>query len=111
MKPIRHLVGSSEEELAIGPSFKVALLQRSIMLDGDEAILESMPLADVIVDIAGSDDADSKLIGQGCQAAIALSIAVDAVLLQLQEVAPCSKEVSIATRGLASLREPSCFEK
>jgi hypothetical protein len=65
------LLGCDEDELLVAPPFRLTALERGLVLDGHERVLESRAAQVVGVDVAGCDRTDAELAGelsQGCVA-------------------------------------------
>jgi len=99
-----HLLGRLEIELAVGAAQRVRSVQRGAVLDGNQRILQPVALADVVVHVVGGHNAQVQLPRQGGERAVAGGIAMDEVLLELQEEAVRAEERVVAFRGCARVR-------
>ena len=74
-----HLLGRSQVELRVGTAKLVGVVQGRAVVNGNQHILQPVPLLQVVVDIAGGDVAQFLLFRQGNQPVNALHIAIDQV--------------------------------
>ena len=63
----------------------MAGIERRAVLDRDEHVLEPVAVARVVVDVARRDDAQLQVLRQLGQSPVAADIAVDEVVLELEE--------------------------
>ena len=84
-KELLHRLRWSEKEFAVRSPHTVRRLERRTVLDGDHRILEAMPASEVIVDVAGGDKWDIQSLGKLRQAVETSRIALDQVVLDLDE--------------------------
>src|SRR5207245_10958807 len=73
------------------------------MANGRQDVVQAMALADVVPDVIGSHEAQSQLIGQLDQLAVALGISEGQRLLQLEKeiLRPEPLDVAASSRGRA----------
>src|SRR3990170_1353172 len=95
-----HLRGRLQVELRVGTQMGSSLFEVRPVSDGDEHVVEAMPLADVVVDVIRRDDAEVELVRQGDEALVTRLVLVDKVVLQLDEEALAAEDVAVARRGL-----------
>ena len=91
LKQLGHILGMLEEELAVGTAPAVRVFQGGVVLDGHQAVLHTMAVADVIVDVARRHDADASLLRQVDEPPVAAGVSLHQVLLQFQEVVAPAK--------------------
>ena len=63
----------------------MALVEARAVADRDHHVLQAVPLADVVVDVAGADHAHAGRLGERDERLVARPVAVDVVVLQLDE--------------------------
>jgi hypothetical protein len=74
-------------------------VQRGVVADGHQHVLESMTGALVVVDVVGGNDAQAELPGQRHQPLVAGPVAVDKVVLELQPEAAAAEKLQVAAGG------------
>ncbi len=89
--------------LGVLAALAVAGVQGRSVLDGDEDVLEAVALPRVVVDVAGGDDADLEVLRQVGEGAVAASVAVDEVVLELDEEVAGAEPAQVAAGGLLRL--------
>ena len=94
----RHLLRRPEVEVGVGPPLPVCLLQGLVVPDGDESVLEPMALGHVIVDVVGRDNVHSCRSSQSHETPVPGRVAVDQVLLKLDEDVVRSEPLHVAPK-------------
>ena len=95
------LLGGAEVELGVGAAEAVALLQRAAVPDRHQRVLEAVPEALVVVDVAGGDGAHADPPGELGQRPVPVAVAEDQVVLELDEdVLPAEPSDPVAEDGL-----------
>ena len=102
-----HLVGRFQVVLGVLASKLVRGVERCAVADGDEHVLESMALAQVVVDVVGGDAADAESLRQRRQRLVALAVAVDEVVLQLDPEVLAAEGFDVASRRRFRLAQAS----
>ncbi len=88
----RHLLGRLQVVLGVLAAQLVRGVERRAVADGDQHVLEAMALPHVVVDVVGGDAAHAEPLRQLHQRPVALAVAVDEVVLQLDpEVLPAER--------------------
>ncbi len=80
-----HGLGLFEKELRVGPSFAVRAIQREAMAHSDEHVVQAVPGAHVVVRVVGGDDLEAQAFGEVRHGRDALCVAVNVVVLELDE--------------------------
>ncbi len=81
------------------------------MLHGYQSVLQPVPRALVVVDVARGDHAEPQLLGERGQAGDAARIPADQVVLQLEEGVASSETACQPPRGLAGVGNPPRIEQ
>ena len=63
----------------------MALVERLAVVDRDHHVLQAVPRGDVVVHVAGTDHAHAHALGEGHEGVVAGTVAVDEIVLQLDE--------------------------
>ena len=79
------LGGAAQPELGVGTPLRMGLVEGRAVADRDQHVLQPVPLACVVVHVAGADDAHAGPLGQPYERLVARSVAMDVVVLQLDE--------------------------
>ena len=87
------------------------VLQRDIVVDGYKAVLKTMALPHMVVDVARGDDAHAQLPRQTDEAPVAVGVPLNEVLLDLQEIVALTKEVPVPRSRLTRLGEAPLIQK
>ena len=75
-KQLGHIPGVFEEELAVRAAPAVRVFQGCVVLDGHQAVLQAVTVADVIVDVARCHDADVDFLRQVYKPPVAASVSL-----------------------------------
>ena len=102
-----HLPRRLQIEVGVGPPLAVGLLQRPVVFDGHQGVLEPVPLGDVVVDVVGGYYPHSQVTGQLHEAAVSPGISLDQVTLQLHEDVGCPEPLQVPPQGLLGLPHAS----
>ena len=106
----RHLPGRGEVKAGVGAAEFVRIVDRRPVPDRDQDVLETVPVGDVVVDVARGHDRDAEPVGQRAQRPAAREIAVDRVVLEFDEEAAGTEGVAQPAReSLGFVRPP--FER
>ena len=79
------LLGAAQPELGVGTALGVRLVEGGAVADRDQHVLQLVPLACVVVHVAGPDHAHAGTLGEPHERLVARAVAVDVVVLQLDE--------------------------
>ena len=79
------LLGTAQPELGVGTALGVRFVEGRAVADRDQHVLQPVPLARVVVHVAGADDAHAGPLGEPHERLVARAVAVDVVVLQLDE--------------------------
>ena len=85
LEAVTHLPRLGEVEEPVGPPRTVRAVERRSLLDGDEHVLEPMPLGAMIVHVSGRHDAESQTPGEASERLVARRISLHGIVLQLHE--------------------------
>ena len=106
-----HLAGRGEVEAGVGAAQRVRIVDRRPVPDRDQDILETVPVGDVVVDVARGHDRDAEPVGQRTQRPSAREVAVDGVVLEFdEEVDPGPKASRRRTASRSASSRPP-FER
>src|ERR1700687_538175 len=87
-------------------------VERAAMANGDENVVHPMPLADVVMDVVRRNDRDAGPLRERQHRAKTLVVAVDGVMLQLEEELIRAQALAILERdslglpALARIQQP-----
>ncbi len=85
VEELGHLFGGAKVELTVRAAELMGVVQGGAVMDGDQHVLQPVAVGKVVMDIPGGDVAQAQLVRQPDQGANALDIAMDFVVLQLDE--------------------------
>jgi hypothetical protein len=92
-----HLQRRLQVVLGVLAAQGVGGVERRAVADGDQHVLESMALPQVVVDVVGGDVAQAEPLGQLHQRPVAGLISVDKVVLELDPVAVLPEDSQVVT--------------
>jgi len=95
---VGHLPGRCQVKEGIGASHRVGVVQGGPVADGDQHVLETMPLRPVIVDIPRGHHRNDELVGEAGQPLVPLSVSLHAVLLKLHVDVPGTERIEKASQ-------------
>ena len=98
-----HLFRRLQVVLGVLAALAVGGVQGRAVLDGHQHVLEAVALPYVAVDVAGGDGAQAQVLRQVGQGAVAAGIAVDEVVLELNEEVGGAEPLEVAAGGLLGL--------
>ena len=102
-----HLPGRGEVETGVGTAEGVGIVDRRPVPDRDQDVLETVPVRDMVVDVARGHDRDAEPVGQRPQRPPAREVAVDRVVLQFdEEVVGAERVAQTAGQPLGLTRPP-----
>ena len=85
LEAVAHLPRLGEVEEPVGPPCPVRAVERRSVLDGDEHVLEPMPLGAMIVHVSGRHDTESQTPGEPSERLVTCRISLHGIVLQLHE--------------------------
>ena len=79
------LLGAAQPELGVRPALGVGLVEGRAMADRDQHVLQPVPFGRVVVHVTRAGHAHARPLGERDQRLVARAVAVDVVVLQLDE--------------------------